>query len=203
MKEEKGKNFVIALLLIIIIALIILVFLSLNGTLTLSKNKANTQIDTIETNNSSNNNTSNSATNTTYNNIKGLYTYKSKENDGEYVEYCKIYLYENGTFNYRVNAQVQNGFIGNYIIEGNKIKLNYLYNYNSGVGLFAVKEEKVLTINQDRNLIDPLYQITKQEIILTKDNNKENTKYFEEKTPNDMIYSNFKETEARLKSYNQ
>ena len=145
MEEKKGKsNRVTILLLLIIVILAVALYLSLTGKITLSKNEP------AERNNNTTETTTTEETNYTYENIKGLYSYKSEtqtdESGNEFNYYYGLYLYENGTFNYRIGTFARFGYIGNYTIVGNEIKLNYLYSYNSGTGLNISKESKTIKI---------------------------------------------------------
>ena len=140
----------------------------------------------------------------TYKKIKGLYSFKEEEkrDSSGYLESNNyyLYLYDNGTFNYRIDNQVPNGRIGNYIIEDNKIKLNVIYNYGSGVGLHYNGETSEITINNDGTLNDINNLVTKANITLTKNETDEIKKNFETKTFNDLIKSEFEMNQAMLKN---
>ena len=59
--------------------------------------------------------------------MKGLYKFEYKNlNENSEIEYkttYNLYLYENGTFVYKMLNIAPSGYIGNYIIENNEIKL--------------------------------------------------------------------------------
>lgn len=126
--------------------------------------------------------------------MRGLYTFESEltkdENGNEYKKSYTLYLYENGTFRYRNSTFVPTGYIGNYIIIDNKIKLNYLYSTNSGVGIFAEKGSTEITINNNENITmqeDLLDRNNKNGVTLNKDESSEKIKQYEKTTINDLI----------------
>ena len=126
--------------------------------------------------------------------MRGLYTFESEltkdENGNEYKKSYTLYLYENGTFRYRNSTFVPTGYIGNYIIIDNKIKLNYLYITNSGVGIFAEKGSTEITINNNENITmqeDLLDRNNKNGVTLNKDESSEKIKQYEKTTINDLI----------------
>ncbi len=94
----------------------------------------------------------------TYDNIKGLYTYTSETRidtqGNEFNSYYYLYLYENGTFNYRMGTAAPYGYMGNYIIKDNTIVLNYLFSTNSGAGIYVTTGSKTITITAEDTLID-------------------------------------------------
>ncbi len=94
----------------------------------------------------------------TYDDIKGLYTYfgepQKDENGSEHAAYFYLYLYENGTFNYKMGIEAPYGYMGNYIIKDNTIVLNYLFRTNSGAGINVTSGSKTITITSDGSLVD-------------------------------------------------
>lgn len=65
-----------------------------------------------------------------------------------------LYLWENGTFNYGFAMNAQGTICGNYVIEGNKIILNYLYETNMGTGLFHKEGVGSLEIIDKDTIVD-------------------------------------------------
>ena len=61
---------------------------------------------------------------------KGLYKFETEiltdESRNEYRATYNLYLYENGTFIYKLSTMAPFGYTGNYIIEDNKIRLSIL-----------------------------------------------------------------------------
>lgn len=102
----------------------------------------------------------------TYSDIKGLYeTMLSLDIDGEKLDvYYSLYLWENGTFKYQYSAQAPFGVMGNYVIDGDKIILNYLFKTNSGASIEVTAGTKTLSINSDNSLIDYDYQFKSNDI---------------------------------------
>ncbi len=99
----------------------------------------------------------------TYSGIKGLYTYTSetiKDEYGEYAAFYYLYLYENGTFTYRMGTGAPFGHMGNYIIKDNTIVLNYLFSTNSGAGIDVTTGSKTITIASKDTLVDANPSVT-------------------------------------------
>lgn len=95
--------------------------------------------------------------NYTYNYIAGLYTFKENNpnNAGERFTYVyNLYLKENGTFKYVHAMNAQSSVSGNYIIVGDEIHLNYLFNGGNDIGLTATSGEKILKIKDGKTLVD-------------------------------------------------
>lgn len=65
-----------------------------------------------------------------------------------------LYLWENGTFSYRWAMNAHGTIHGNYIIEDNKIVLNYLYETNTGTGIFPIEGDGVLEIINKDTIVD-------------------------------------------------
>lgn len=95
----------------------------------------------------------------TYDDIKGLYTYRSEtiideELGNEYDAFYYLYLNENGTFSYRMGTGAPFGYMGNYIIKDNTIVLNYLFSTNSGAEIIVTTGSKTITITANDTLVD-------------------------------------------------
>lgn len=97
--------------------------------------------------------------NYSYKNVSGFYSYLL-EADGELEESgidgigYYLYLYEDGTFAYIVSAGAPGGTIGNYVIEGDKIKLNSNFAVSSDVSLTVSNDVKELTIGGEDTIVD-------------------------------------------------
>ena len=65
-----------------------------------------------------------------------------------------LYLLKNGTFKYEQNILAPIGQIGNYIIEGHKIILNYVFKTGSDSSLIVVNGTKELIINGTNSIND-------------------------------------------------
>ena len=104
------------------------------------------------------NNNSTESIKYTYDNVKGLYKYTSEtmkdEYGNEYTAFYNLYLYENGTFNYRMGTMAPYGYMGNYISKDNTIVLNYLFSTNSGAGIDVTTGSKTITITDKDTLVD-------------------------------------------------
>lgn len=95
--------------------------------------------------------------NYTYEQMEGVYIFTDIElgNKEENVPFiAKLYLWKNGTFKYERSTFAPIGEIGNYIIEDDKIKLNYLFGTNSGAGFVYKKGTKELKINSYDSIYD-------------------------------------------------
>lgn len=103
-----------------------------------------------------------------YSDIKGLYHYTTNtftdESGNEVAITYNLYLYENGTFNYQTNNNIKTGIIGNYIIENNKIILNYLFETGSGVGYTYLGGTKTLIINNNYTILDNEESVTELDL---------------------------------------
>lgn len=103
------------------------------------------------------NNNSTESIKYTYDDIKGLYKGTSKTmdyGDGELTAWYNLYLYENGTFSYRMGVMAPYGYMGNYIIKDNTIVLNYLFSTNTGAGSHSTTGTKTITITDKDTLVD-------------------------------------------------
>lgn len=94
----------------------------------------------------------------TYDDLEGLYTHISdsvtNEFGNEIFSYHYLYLYANGTFNYRMGTGAPFGRMGNYIIKDNTIILNYLFSTNSGAGINVTTGSKTINITDIDTLVD-------------------------------------------------
>lgn len=109
-------------------------------------------------NNNNNNDISNNTENTyTYNNIAGVYsalvTFDDPNSEEDNANFT-LSLSNNGTFEYVRSQHAPIGIIGNYIIDGNKIVLNYWFNNASGTDLWVTEGTKTLTIDSSTNITD-------------------------------------------------
>ncbi len=116
--------------------------------------------------------------NYTYDYVAGLYTFKEKNPniDGEQFNYYYgLYLKENGTFKYVYAMNAQSSVSGNYIIVGDEIHLNYLFNGGNDIGLTATSGEKILKIKDNKIIVDDDAYFAKdggtKSISLTKEEN--------------------------------
>lgn len=113
----------------------------------------------------------------TYEEIKGLYTYTNEESS------YSLYLWENGTFQYEHFYDTSNeygggGIIGNYIIEDNVIKLNYLFTTGTDISLSVTKGNKELKIDSYESITFTDADFNNNKIVLKKDNDKENNELY-------------------------
>lgn len=95
----------------------------------------------------------------TYESVKGLYKNTTETTinvDGEInlVARYDLYLYDNGTFNYRYGTMTRMGYMGNYIIKDNTIVLNYLFSTGNDMGISVTNGSKTLIINDDGSITD-------------------------------------------------
>ena len=156
-------------------------------------NQSNDNVSNQEKNNISENNKT-----YTYSEMKGLYKFEYKNlNENSKIEYkttYNLYLYENGTFVYKMLNIAPSGYIRNYIIENNEIKLNYLFSFNSGTGIKSIKETKILTINSNNSITDenqPIDTINLTNITLTKTNETEENKFITDGNDFDKILNKY------------
>lgn len=113
----------------------------------------------------------------TYEEIKGLYTYTNEESS------YSLYLWENGTFKYEHSFDSSDGHghegrIGNYIIEDNVIKLNYLFSTGTDISLSVTKGNKELKIDSYDRITFTDSDFNNNKILLKKDNDKENNELY-------------------------
>ena len=186
MKETNKK--IIIKLMIIVLLLCILFILALTGEIRITPKEENTNLKVTEHEKNI------EKSSYTYEELKGLYSFESEltkdENNNEYKKSYTLYLYENGTFRYRNSTFAPRGYIGNYIIIDDKIRLNYLYSTNSGVGIFAAKgstEIKIINNNELLMLEDLLDKNNKNDETLKRDISSEKTSQYEKTTVNDLI----------------
>ena len=92
----------------------------------------------------------------TYSDMEGVYTLEQEvELDGTTEKAgVTLYLWKDGTFKYVQSIYAPIGQIENYIIEGNNIKLNYLFKTTSGTGLSVIKGNKTLIIKSIDSIDD-------------------------------------------------
>lgn len=124
----------------------------------------------------SNNTISNTAeTENQYEKLKGQYYginnvyYDSA--DAEIPCEYKLYLKEDGTFDYHIVFDNDSGFCGNYIINGSEIVLNKLFSYGSDVGITSVSGQVKLKINSNGTITDSnkyYEEFSVKDIILTR-----------------------------------
>jgi len=111
-----------------------------------------------------------------YGDIAGLYSYSAQSDaiPGGSTGY-HLYLNSNGTFYYEYfSGPANGGLLGNYIINGNSIKLNFIFSKYSNGGIIGLTDgEKTLLINSKNEILDetaPLKENSdNKEIILSKD----------------------------------
>ena len=170
------KNYRLVMFLLIIIVLILGSFCILFATNKIvfksndevSNQKDNKQDDVLVNNNVYD-----------YSEVSGLYKFESEnlvdDSGNEYKETYNLYLYGNGTFVCKITGLVPFGYMGNYIIENDKIKLNYLFSFNSGANIKVITGDNVLTINTNGTLNGKIQSSdsNSKNIILTKTNAEE------------------------------
>lgn len=140
---------VVGILIGIIIMLV--VFIGLFATNTINFSSKTNENDNEQTNSEEVN--ENEKNGYSYEQMEGLYSYTDEESDGELAGLVHdLYLYENGTYVYKMPARTRYGQIGNYIISDNVIYLNSLFSFNSGVGINSYFENKTLTIQNLKEL---------------------------------------------------
>lgn len=127
--------------------------------------------------NSLNEETSN---NYSYSDIQGFYKGVARDKDEEETnrEY-ELYLSENGTYLYIDYLEAQVGTIGNYIVNGDKIILNYLFAIGNDISLTATEGKKTLNIGKNNLITDSEPERTKATSIELK----------KENAPDDPFYS--------------
>lgn len=141
---KKSSCVVPVILLIIIACLCTYIFLCTDckG----KDDKSSDNQNTVETNNNS----------YTYNDISGYYSIKDTINidSQNFTAGYTIYLSEHGTFRYQFAMNTVSSVMGNYIIVGDQIKLNYLFDGGSDAGINATNGSKILIIKDKNTLID-------------------------------------------------
>lgn len=120
----------------------------------------------------------NKEVNYSFSDISGFYTFKDKNpNSNEEISSFGYYLYlsENGTFRYQYLMNTVSSTLGNYIIVGDEVRLNYLFNGGNDAGLYATNGAKVLKIIDKNTLVDNNAHFSRQgglkTISLTRDTN--------------------------------
>lgn len=100
----------------------------------------------------------------TYDDLEGLYKYIGEtvttDDGNEYNAYFYLYLYKNGTFKYTMGTGAPHGYMGNYIIKGNTIVLNYLFSTNSGAAITVTTGSKTITIADKDTVVDADWAFT-------------------------------------------
>lgn len=135
----------------------------------------------------------------TYEDMKGLYTFTgdpvySEGAEGNITPTYNIFLDEDGTFIYEWQEYISLGVVGNYIIDEDKIVLNYLYTTGNDISLTRSNETKVLTIGKDGNLTDnnqPMKAVDLKSITLKKASEAEASEYFNDHMSFDRILNEY------------
>ena len=88
-----------------------------------------------------------------YENVVGYYSYSSKSETGEWFNdiHYSLYLYEDATFYLSYQHQKDiGGIMGNYILDGNEITLNYILRHiSNGAVLFEAEGNSKLFIENN------------------------------------------------------
>ena len=79
-------------------------------------------------------------------------TYTCSYLKGTYVSEDRLYLFEDGTYNYEENGDAAYGYFGNYIINEDEIVLNQLFGHGSDIGIFPDKKQVKGIINKDKSI---------------------------------------------------
>ena len=161
MDNKKNNNTLILFLVVIIIIMAVVIGLLLTGTIKLNSKTVNND-SKVTTNDNSNSNNSSEVVSYNYSDIKGLYkaSYEftseelGEEGNNKVSANYYLYLYENGTFTYRMSIVSPMGYNGNYTIVENKIILNYLFKTASDTSLTVTSGTKELLINSDLSIRD-------------------------------------------------
>ena len=93
----------------------------------------------------------------TFNDVTGFYTFSEPvpNNEGQQFKFSySIYLWGNGTFNYRFTMNAGSHVLGNYTIVNDEIHLNYLFEGGNDAGITATTGEKLLKIVDKDHLQD-------------------------------------------------
>ena len=162
-KNNSKGGLVIGILIGIIIMLVVGIGLFVTNTVSFKANSNDLESGNVTEDSESSNKSNNSYT---YSQMKGLYTYESNDNNenGELAPVVnKLYLYEDGRFVYMLPVRTPYGYIGNYVIENNKIILNYEYQISGGSSLIVkVGERKDLLFNNDNTISDGSTKLVKE-----------------------------------------
>ena len=88
-----------------------------------------------------------------------------------------LYLWKDGTFKYSYSAYAPLGWIGNYIIDGNTIILNYWYSTTSGTGFTVTSGSNKFVISKEGSILNYNYEYkdkaTSEYVELVKDDSGE------------------------------
>lgn len=188
--KNNNKGVIILLIIIILILATLCILFATNK---IKLNQSNDNIFKEERDNISENNKTYN-----YSEMKGLYKFETEiltdESGNEYKATYNLYLYENGTFIYKLSTMAPFGYMGNYIIEDNKIRLNYLFSTNSGASIKITKGSKNLTINSNNSITvenQPINTINLTNITLTKTNETEENKFITVGNDFEKILNNY------------
>ena len=160
MKKENGILYIIILILVAMVTGLS-VFLycnkkeekNLNLEYDNSKQKVNNIVDFSDNSGlmiDSGNNYSKEK-NLDFNSVSGIYKYSKNVGEDNGI-YCELILYKNGMFKYECAEMFVVGVIGNYIIDGNEIVLNKLFETGSDISLTVTEGETRLIINEDGSI---------------------------------------------------
>lgn len=126
--------------------------------------------------------------NYSYSDIQGFYKGVARDKDEEETnrEY-ELYLSENGTYLYIDYLEAQVGTIGNYIVNGDKIILNYLFAIGNDISLTATEGKKTLNIGKNNLITDSEPERTKATSIELKKENEPYDPYYSTNGVNYLI----------------
>ena len=189
MENQKNNNgLVVGILIGLVFALIVCIVLFLTNTITFNA-KIVDNCNTINNENS---------TVYTSEDVKGLYKYVGtaiKYNDTEYTPTFQLYLYENGTFSYDLSTAMNpNIYLGNYIIDGNNIKLNIIFRQGSGFGVTPNSESQTLILNPNgviTGVKSPITEINSSDIKLVQTNDEDEKEFLQNYDFSKMINHTF------------
>ena len=141
MENKNNNKGVIALLIVIIVILAVLCVLLATGTINFKSNVTNTN-DT-QTNSSTETQSDTTAnTQSTEKDYVGEYTYTEKAEDVD-VEYkATLSLVNDGTFYIKETATMKHYYYGTYEVVGDKLKLNYTFNWANAQGSHGTMNEQ-------------------------------------------------------------
>ena len=163
MKDNQGKKVKVLTFLLIFTIIAIIVMGYFIHTFYNEKANENNKVNSL------NEETSN---NYSYSDIQGFYKGVARDKDEEETnrEY-ELYLSENGTYLYIDYLEAQVGTIGNYIVNGDKIILNYLFAIGNDISLTATEGKKTLNIGKNNLITDSEPERTKATSIELKKEN--------------------------------
>ena len=147
-KSSKGLNVVLIIFLVITISIVFFLYYKIEDNNRLSKEIEDIKLELNKDKKIENFNLNGENSNIDFESISGVYTY-SLNSDEEDGYFCELYLFNNGTFKYEYCSIFAQGVIGNYIIKGNKIVLNKLFETGSDIGLTVTEGEAELNLNED------------------------------------------------------